>query len=710
MVKIAIIGACGYVGTMIYDYLKLQPFIDIDCYDILDSDIYPPHIVKSSTDFTVDDIIAYDIFLYVAGLSRKEDCEKSPYDIVYQKNVTEALHIPKHINNSQLFIYSSTGSLYSSNGKETLYSECDTLDPSDYEKYEKSMLSREEEIQKLNKNCIALRFGTVIGLSQNMRAELLHNGLFNSAIISGKINIWNPNSKRSVLWYEDLLNCVLILINNSHNLQGNNIFNLVSFNTTILETANTLLKYVKSEIHIIKDINSLGFYMTNDSFSNKFTYSFKGTNELIFQKYLEKKNTFLELVQNPIGKHRKCIICKSIRMISILDLGNQPLANNFLMNSIQTPLFPLHLYRCLNCFHTQLDYFVDRNILFKNYLYESGTSYTLRKYFSDFAELYTARLSKSETKNVLELACNDCYQLDEFKKRGWNTYGIDPAENLVVRGKENGHIVESKFWGKDLITITSNVIFDLIIAENVLAHVNNPIAFLQKCESIMTPSTLLIIQTSQANMYFNNEFDTIYHEHISFFTIRSMMRAVENVGCYLDNVYKTDIHGMSYVFEIKKGLIKKDLPLLIEETTKGLYTDLLYKEYNLNIQSLKVNVLSLLSTYDNNGYKIIAYGAAAKGVTFINYIFNSSPHKLAPEIIIDDSPIKFDRFCPGTKIQIKNIGYLSNYTNSKIVVIILAWNFAKEITNRFKLFCQNNNLNINGDTLSFFPSLLKSNF
>lgn len=702
MTRVAILGACGYVGTMLYDFLKDK--YEIDCFDIADSDIYPPHQQKSSTDFTKEEVEKYDVFLYVAGLSRKEDCEKSNETFVFKKNVVETLHIPRLMNANQVFLYSSTGSLYSSKGNDRLCEESDEIDTEDFQQYEKSMYEREHELQKLGKKCIGLRFGTVIGLSKNMRAELLHNALFNSAMTSKKLTLWNPRSKRAILWYQDLTACFDILIKQRDSLRVNEVFNLVSFNTTIEEAARSLCAISGATYEIIKDIHSLGFYMSNDLFTKRFGYCFKGSNESIFQVFSERKDEFLNLIQNPVGKYKKCIICKSIRLQPILNLGNQPLANNFLSEQKSSPQYPLHLHRCLNCFHTQIDYIVDRGVLFTNYLYESGTSATLREYFASLAERYTQIFKDKQTKRVLELACNDCFQLDEFKSRGWLTYGVDPAQNLVKRGLENGHIVEAKFWGKEEVSFLKDTSFDLIVAQNVLAHVNNPVEFLQKCASIMNPDTLLVIQTSQCNMYFNNEFDTIYHEHISFFTIRSMMRAVESVGCHLENVYKTDIHGTSYVFEIKKGLGHKPLALMDDETNKGLYTDALYNQYTQNISTIKNDALVTLQNYKDKGYKILGFGAAAKGMVFLNYLFDSQHHPLAPEVLIDNSKIKQGRFTDGTLIPIYDIDVLSTYTNQKVVILILAWNFFPEIARRIQLFIQEKNLSIEGETICFFPN------
>jgi 2-polyprenyl-3-methyl-5-hydroxy-6-metoxy-1,4-benzoquinol methylase len=355
----------------------------------------------------------------------------------------------------------------------------------------------------------------------------------------------------------------------------------------------------------------------------------------------------------------------------------------------------------MHCSHTQLSYIVDRESLFRNYIYESGTSQTLRDDFKRIAETYTRRITKVNP-TVLELACNDGYQLDEFKALGWKTYGVDPARNQVKKAVAKGHTIDCKFWGTEPCTLVDGIDLDLIIAENVVAHVTNPVGFIQTCANVMSDKTLLVLQTSQAHMYANNEFDTIYHEHISFFTVRSMMHAAKNAGCTLVHVYKTPIHGISYVFEIKKGIFPTpDTLILQDEVRLGLYTDDFYTKYASSIRSLKSKCLDVLKNYSQSGYHILGFGAAAKGNVFLNYIFDSSPNPLAPKFIIDDSVLKHGKFTPGTQIQVVGSTKLEEYFDKKVVVIILAWNFATEIIQRIS-----NKFPPSSDyeCLQFFPS------
>ena len=703
--KVAIIGSCGYVGSMVYDFLSTDSRYNLVCYDIAPVDVYPPHIKTRASNIEYEHIQTFDIVIYLAGLSRKEDCESISYDIAYDMNVTEPHKLAKQLSLNQLFIYSSTASLYTSY-QDDISDENSLLDKVYWGSYEETMFERENILSSLvNTRTLGLRFGTVIGNSKHMRNELLHIGMFYSGITSGSIKLWNSTARRSILWIRDLINVFDILINNKPQITMNSFFNISSFNTNVQDTANSVSNALGCKvINMNNNIKSLGFHSSSEKFSTMFNYKFIGTNDLIIEDFIKNKDKLIESIQNPVGKYVKCIICNSILLQPVVNLGSQPLANNFEIYPEFIQKYPLALNRCQRCYHTQIDYFIDRELLFKNYIYESGTSATLRKYFSDFADVYTTKMQHIPNRNVLEIACNDGYQLDEFKKRNWNTYGVDAAKNIIKKASDKGHNVQCGFWGKESFTFTDR--FDLIVAENVLAHVNNPIDFLSACVSHMDDDTLLVVQTSQANMFVNREFDTIYHEHISFFTIKSMIKAVGKVGCHIEHVYKPSIHGTSYVFEIRKGIKNTILPLLIEEESIGLYTDTFYTEYANSVKNVKSNTINILKNYKDNGYKIIAYGAAAKGTTFLNYVFDSSSgSEYVPECVIDDSVVKQEMYMPGVNVIVKSIDHIKSYAGQKIVIIVTAWNFFDEIYTRISNYIRSNSINIETTCVRFYPDI-----
>lgn len=216
------------------------------------------------------------------------------------------------------------------------------------------------------------------------------------------------------------------------------------------------------------------------------------------------------------------------------------------------------------------------------------------------------------------------------------------------------------------------------------------------CKEIMHDDSVLFIQTSQADMVKNNEFDTIYHEHLSFFNANSMNALSERAGLHLVNVEKTPIHGNSYVFVFKKnpsqGNIKQ---VLAEERTQGAQDLETYKIYEQRCLDVLVTLDERLKIFKLDQYTIVGYGAAAKGMTLIN------AGNLHLDWIIDDNPLKQGKFAPGSNIPIVSIEKLKELTTNKIVFVPLAWNFFKEIKSKIKAQ-RNNNKDI---FLKYFPKV-----
>jgi 2-polyprenyl-3-methyl-5-hydroxy-6-metoxy-1,4-benzoquinol methylase len=377
-------------------------------------------------------------------------------------------------------------------------------------------------------------------------------------------------------------------------------------------------------------------------------------------------------------KLEKCLCCDS-ELTPQLDWGNMPLANNYNVKE----KFPLKLNRCTKCFHLQLDENVDPEIMFKDYPYFSGTSQTSKDFFKEFAEL-ALRISP-EAKDVLDIACNDGSQLDAFKELGLNTFGIDPAENLFKISESKGHNVICKMFP---FKEYKEDVFDIITAQNVLAHVPNPLDFLNGCKALMHDESIFLVATSQANMIIESEYDTIYHEHISYFNTLSMKRLCEAADLFLEDVFTNPIHGTSYIFVIKKkeseNPVEKRLSL---ENSKGLFEQKTYQNWCDNI---KINIEAKKKEIDNfrkEGYTIVGCGAAAKGITFLNL----SGAKM--DYIIDTTSAKWYSETCGTTIY--PFEFLKSIKDEKVCYVILAWNFQTEIINNIEKFrCNFNDIYI----------------
>lgn len=397
---------------------------------------------------------------------------------------------------------------------------------------------------------------------------------------------------------------------------------------------------------------------------------------------------------NDLTENTACLACGSSNLVSALNLGEQPLANSFKKKpKDEEKKYPLGVNLCRDCYHLQLTYTVDPKIIYSNYLYVSGTSSTLKDY-SDWFASYVDQQIEIKSNAVLDIGCNDGTQLDSFKLRSYKTYGVDPAKNIYPISSAK-HKVICDYFGPG-IENKLNVKFDAIVAQNVAAHNPNPYDFLSTCANMMSDHTLLFIQTSQADMVMNNEFDTIYHEHINFFNVNSMNALAKRVGINLIDAFKTPIHGNSYVFVfslLKTNPYTVQNKILMENKLLQVET---YQNWAKTVRNNVTDLITTINQYRNDGYKIIGYGAAAKGNTLLNYA------NLTLDLIVDDSPLKQGLFTPGTNVEIKAPDTISKFApDDKILYVPLAWNFFKEISEKIKFIRKNDN----DKFLKYFPKV-----
>jgi len=367
---------------------------------------------------------------------------------------------------------------------------------------------------------------------------------------------------------------------------------------------------------------------------------------------------------------KTCRACLNKNLKQVLDLNTQPLANSY-HEGQELEEFPLALNVCSDCFHLQLNVVVDPDLMFKNYLYVSGTSKTLNEYFDKFVDICEKYVTSSGS--VLDIACNDGTQLSKFKERGWDTFGVDPAVNLYELSSKNHNIV-CDYWAPAVANAMERK-FDVLIAQNVFAHVNDVRSFLKACSMVMDERSRLFIQTSQADMVENNEFDTIYHEHLSFFNTKSMKYCANINGFSLVDVFKTDVHGGSYVFVLALGARNESKAdkMLAAEDDLGLYTIDTYEKYAEKCREVTTQLVQKVNEFRSEGCKVVGYGAAAKGNTLLNFA------GLDLDYIVDDNEMKWDLFTPGRNILIKDPICLKAENAEKLVIVPLAWNFFKEI-------------------------------
>lgn len=360
----------------------------------------------------------------------------------------------------------------------------------------------------------------------------------------------------------------------------------------------------------------------------------------------------------------KCLCCDN-EVVPLIDFGLMPLVNTYSV----LDGYPLSINRCISCCHLQLNGFVSPEILYRDYTYQSGTGRTASEYFASFAR--TALSYFPTARSVLDVASNDGSQLDAFQALGIGTYGIDPAGNLARIASDKGHNIQVNFF--ENVEFDYGTVFDLITAQNVIAHTPNPFDFLQNCRRIMHDQSRLFIATSQANMVVNGECCTVYHEHVSYFNLHSMIKLAERAGLVVLDLLMPDIHGTSFVFVLgKSGMQSKQVEDRLEwEFLVGMMAPRLYQWWKSHVETKLERINQIITDYVKRGYYTVGLGAAAKGISLLNMA------DIKLDILADNTPTKWNKIASG--MAIVPFDEIDKIVREKVLFVILAWNLRSEL-------------------------------
>jgi 2-polyprenyl-3-methyl-5-hydroxy-6-metoxy-1,4-benzoquinol methylase len=382
----------------------------------------------------------------------------------------------------------------------------------------------------------------------------------------------------------------------------------------------------------------------------------------------------------------RCLACDSLHLVPYLDLGAQPLANAYRKIGHETPLprYPLELRFCARCWHSQLSLAVDREAIFRHYLYVSGTTDTFRRHCRDLALEALARLTARSRfdPRVLDIACNDGTLLEQFRSLGAEVVGVDPAENLQAETNRKGIAVVSKFWGTRPVTdevlyILGDKQLDIITATNVLGHVPDPLAFLRECHVALEHDGLVVVEAPPVSeILARGQFDQVYHEHVSYFSARSFRTLAERAGFVVTHTTRTEIHGGSLRFFLKKSGLPDPTVEQVEASERdfGLYDRGCYKFLERWVEQLGGDFRERVLSARQEGRIVVGYGAAAKGSTALGAFRVDLP------VIYDDNPLKQGHVTPHGSTIISP-EYLAG-VSGPLEIVVLAWNFLDEVRRR----------------------------
>ncbi len=407
-----------------------------------------------------------------------------------------------------------------------------------------------------------------------------------------------------------------------------------------------------------------------------------------------------------IRKKSNCRLCGSKTLKKCIDLGNSPLANQFLSSVKKSKKYTLKVVKCLACNHLQLSHVVNPKILFSKYLFVTGTSKTNLNHFKKYAKECSLRFLKRKSK-ILDIASNDGSFLKFFNKKDVRV-GIDPAKNILSNLKSTGCYLENKFFDyKESERLKKKYgKFNLVTANNVCAHVDDLSNFVKGVKNLLEINGVFIFEVGYFNeVYKNKTFDTIYHEHLDYHLFEPLIKFFEKFNLVIFDVKNIFIQGGSlrvYVCHKDKQPIKKiNLKRIIKIEKKINYSNQkIFSYYQKFIEKKKKELLSKINFLKNKNYKIAGYGASAKSTTFLNFFMIDSK-KI--EFIADLNKLKQFKFTPGSNIRILPPSEI--YKKKINYIIILSWNFSKEIIIQNIKFMKRG-----GKFIIPFPKIITVNF
>ena len=380
----------------------------------------------------------------------------------------------------------------------------------------------------------------------------------------------------------------------------------------------------------------------------------------------------------------KCLGCESKLPGAFLDLGEMPLANSYIEPKNQDreeTAYRLAVAYCPKCHLVQLTNRVDPEDLFSSYLYFSSFSDAFLKHAEDMVGSLTSQFALDDSSLVVEIGSNDGYLLQFFKQRGIPVLGIEPAKNIAKVANQRSIPTLDIFFGSSSVNeiLRENGQADVIIGNNVLAHVPLINDFLLSVNSCLKPTGSAVFEFPYLkDLLDHTEFDTIYHEHVFYYSLSAVKILAERAELELCDVNKQDIHGGSLRVFLQKErqheVSSNVRKMLLGEEQYGITGKNLYSNFGEKVEKLKAKLVALLQELKQAGKTIAAYGAAAKGNTLLNYI--GIDNKVI-DFVVDRSPHKQGFLLPGTRIPILHqnelLKRMPDYT------LILAWNFAEEI-------------------------------
>jgi SAM-dependent methyltransferase len=392
---------------------------------------------------------------------------------------------------------------------------------------------------------------------------------------------------------------------------------------------------------------------------------------------------------NALGSPQ-CRLCNAPLTTTFVNLGMSPLCESVLSADQidqMEPFFPLHVLVCGKCFLVQLREYVNRESIFTEYDYFSSYSTSWVEHARRYCEMITAKLSLGQSSQVYEIASNDGYLLQHFVRLGIPVTGVEPAANVAAAAREKNIPTIVEFFGMDLARrlVSEGKRADLIVANNVLAQVPDLNDFVQGIATFLSPGGVITLELPHLeSLISQNQFDTIYHEHFSYFSFVTVDRLAKHHGLKVFDVEHLSTHGGS----LRLYLCHADAPrtpalavdaLLAHERQSGFEDMSTYTEFSAKVYHTKRQLLKFLIELKDKGAKLCGYGAPGKGNTLLNYCGIGTDFL---EFTVDRNPYKHGLYTPGMHIPIYPVCAIDEARPDYLLV--LPWNLKREVVEQMR--------------------------
>jgi dTDP-4-dehydrorhamnose reductase/SAM-dependent methyltransferase len=585
------------------------------------------------------------------------------------------------------FILISSGAVFSSTNQNNKFNENCKMCPNCIYGFTKES---SERVALLYNKTILIRTGWLFGGHQKTHYKFVETSINN--LLTNTPFYASNNFLGSPTYVMDLIDQMKYLINNSkygiHHVVNNGIGTGYDIALKIAETMDKDIDLIKSvDSQSIPNAGPPRSY--SEVLETIYDYNILRPWEEALEEYV---NNYLFKINQYKNKNIKinkewsnritCRLCNSYDLELFLTLESTPSANHFVKNRIKQNKIPLELAKCKNCHHIQLLQIIDPSFLYSEYLYVSSTSNTMTKHLQDNVMNFIIELQIDKNDNILEIGANDGVCIKQLLDNGFNNIiGIDPAINI---NKRHNLPIICDFFGSHTLNILKNKSFKLIYAFHCCAHIENIQDVFKTIYNLLDENGVFIMEVGYFYQVFkNNLFDVIYHEHIDYHTCLSMQQFCNKNNLILYKIKENNIQGGSIQFYISKNkIIDKSINENInKEKEIELFNIINLQKWKNNIINCGKDINYILNSFILNGKKIIGYGASAKSTTFLHQ-FKLSHYLI--KYIIDDNIYKQNMFTPGLHIPITSINILD--TENFDYIIILSCNFVDEIIKRLEKY------------------------